>query len=98
LTDELDEILEGDKFRRIAREIGEGVASCRRTCAYFDVCSASFPAEKYCENGTFRSTETVQCAITRKAVADVVLSYLERHSRLENPQVGGYPAPTRCGR
>lgn len=55
-------------------DIQEGVAQCRAQCAYFDLCGGGQPANKIAENGTFASSATSFCRMTRMAVADLVLS------------------------
>jgi uncharacterized protein len=65
-------------FLTAEREIDSGLEACRRYCDYFDVCLGGAPANKWCENGTFASTETTYCRFSKKAIIDVVLSELER--------------------
>lgn len=55
-------------------EIEAGVTMCRDRCPYFDVCGGGEPANKLAENGTFASSETSSCRLTRMTVADVVLN------------------------
>ena len=67
-----------DKFKRMYREIAQGVQKCRDTCDYFDVCGGGSPSNKYYENGTFDSTETQFCIASRKVIAQEILSTNER--------------------
>jgi len=71
--------LQSPVFRAMWRDIELGVANCRKTCEYFDVCLGGAPINKLSENGSFASTETMFCRLGHKAVADVVLSDMERH-------------------
>jgi uncharacterized protein len=75
---ELADILDGPGFRAIEAEINRGLARCRDTCDYFEVCRGGSPVNKLFENGSFDSTETLFCRLSKKAVIDVVLERLER--------------------
>jgi uncharacterized protein len=63
---------------RMARDINAGVAMCRRGCEYFSVCGGGEPVNKLAENGTFVSSETRYCRLTRMRTTDLVLEALER--------------------
>jgi uncharacterized protein len=77
------------RFQAMFGDIEAGCADCRTTCAYFSRCGGGAPANKYFENGSFRSTETLYCRLTRKVVIDVVLENLERRAASQTPR----PAP-----
>jgi uncharacterized protein len=57
---------------RMKAEIEAGVALCRAECGYFDVCGGGEPVNKLAENGSFASSATNFCRMTRMAVADLV--------------------------
>ncbi len=57
---------------RMNADIQAGVQMCREACPYFGVCGGGEPVNKFYENGTFRSTVTDHCRLTRMAVADLV--------------------------
>jgi len=78
MRDAFDSAFETAKFRAMDAAIRSGVAKCRESCAYFPFCGGGAPANKFFENGTFDSTETMFCRLNIKAVADVVLRKLER--------------------
>jgi uncharacterized protein len=65
-------------FRRVRRDIAAGVARCRRTCEYFDLCGGGAPANKYAEPGSFRASETMYCRYSIQVPIDIVLEDLER--------------------
>lgn len=69
---------ESPKGRAIGREIRAGIERCRRTCNYFATCGGGAPVNKYYENGSFDSTETLFCRLTRQATLDAVLAKLEQ--------------------
>ena len=56
------------------RDIQAGVAMCRAQCPYFRLCGGGEPVNKLAENGTFASTATNYCRMTRMAVADLLLA------------------------
>ncbi|PWT85546.1 MAG: GRRM system radical SAM/SPASM domain protein [Acidobacteria bacterium] len=77
MSDSFDSVCRTLKFQTMSNDIASGVQSCRETCEYFPFCGGGAPVNKYFENGTFRSTETMFCRLTKKAVFDVVLRKLE---------------------
>jgi uncharacterized protein len=54
------------------------VALCRQHCQYFSVCGGGEPVNKLSENGTFVSTETTYCRLTRMRLTDLVLDAIDR--------------------
>lgn len=77
LTDDLDAVAASPKLRRLQGEIDRGVAACRESCQYFSVCGGGSPSNKLFENGTFGSTETLHCLLSKQAVAGVLIERLE---------------------
>ena len=71
-------MLDSVHFRRVHNEIRAGVQRCRDSCEYFALCGGGAPSNKAFENGTFDSTETTTCRLTKQAVIDVVLSSIEQ--------------------
>jgi uncharacterized protein len=65
-------------FARMLADIGAGVAMCRDSCEYFSVCGGGEPVNKLAENGSFASTETTYCRLTKMRTTDLVLDALER--------------------
>ena len=68
----------GANFARMLEDIEAGVAMCRERCEYFSVCGGGEPVNKLAENGTFVSTETTYCRLTKMRATDLVLDALER--------------------
>lgn len=77
-TDSLSSVLESPRFRDLDAEIGRGVEMCRQQCRYFAFCGGGPPGNKYFENGTFASTETLFCRLHKQACLDVAMDHLER--------------------
>ena len=65
-------------FAGMLRDIRTGVEMCRERCEYFSVCGGGEPVNKLAENGTFASTETAYCRLTKMRATDLVLDALER--------------------
>jgi uncharacterized protein len=65
-------------FAKMLADIEAGVALCRERCEYFSVCGGGEPVNKLAENGTFVSTETTYCRLTKMQATDLVLDALER--------------------
>jgi len=66
---------------RMLADINAGVELCRRSCEYFSVCGGGEPVNKLAENGTFVSTETTYCRMTKMRATDLVLDLLDRVGR-----------------
>ena len=77
MTDSFDSILATPKFLAVAHDIDAGIQRCRETCEYFSYCGGGAPVNKYFENGSFNSTETMFCRLSKQAVLNVVLEKLE---------------------
>jgi uncharacterized protein len=101
--DSLETLLQNPIFLRIATEIHAGVQNCATQCEYFAFCGGGAPANKFYENGTFFSTETMYCRHTIQLPVEIVLSDLEqqfgiRHSRTRSaPTTAAVPMNTMEG-
>ena len=73
---------------RMMRDIGAGVEICRQSCEYFSVCGGGEPVNKLAENGTFASSETKYCRLTKMRTTDLVLEALERARPIGSNAVG----------
>ncbi len=76
LRDSFDDAMRSPRFVALDGDIEAGVAACRDSCPYFDACGGGAPANKYFENGSMRSTETLYCRLTKKALIDVCREFL----------------------
>ena len=76
--DDFVSVLDTPKFKAIHADIEAGVQRCREECSYFAMCGGGAPANKYFENGTFDSTETLFCRLNRQAMLEVVLDKVEQ--------------------
>jgi len=64
-------------FKRIDREIQNGIKRCKKTCSYYHVCGGGAPANKFYENGSFDSTETKYCRYQIQLPLNIVLEHME---------------------
>jgi uncharacterized protein len=78
----LGAVLASAQFRRQNDDIGRGNEMCRTSCSYFPFCGGGPPANKYFENGTFASAETMFCRLHKKICLDVTAALLEEQSHL----------------
>ena len=65
-------------FASMLADIQIGVEMCRERCEYFSVCGGGEPVNKLAENGSFASSETTYCRMTKMRATDLVLDALER--------------------
>jgi uncharacterized protein len=97
-ADPLEEVMASARFQRLEEEIGRGVEMCRESCAYYPFCGGGPPANKYFENGTFASTETLFCRLHKKVCLDVTLTLLEQDVKEASagPPMEQAPQPERA--
>ena len=76
-SDGYDDLAGSATMRRMTEEINRGIEMCRAECKYFPVCGGGDPSNKMFENGTFASTTTLYCRLTKKRVADFVMEAIE---------------------
>ncbi|MGJ3248149.1 MAG: cyclophane-forming radical SAM/SPASM peptide maturase GrrM/OscB [Elainellaceae cyanobacterium] len=79
LNTSFDAACETEKFQQMHRDVQSGVERCRKTCQYFSVCGGGAPSNKYFENGSFDSSETVYCRYTKQIISEIVLEDLETY-------------------
>ena len=76
--DRLVDLAERPLLARMRADIDAGIALCREGCKYFSVCGGGEPVNKLFENGSFATTETTYCRMTKMRATDLVLDRLER--------------------
>jgi uncharacterized protein len=76
-TNSLAAAISSDKFQSMSSDIERGLSKCRNTCEYYGLCGGGAPVNKYFENGSFDSTETMFCRLNRKAIIDVIVAKLQ---------------------
>jgi uncharacterized protein len=78
LAESLEDMLRSPAMQAMARDIGAGVAACRKECDYFSVCGGGAPVNKLAENGSFESTRTAFCSLVQIVPTDLILNALDR--------------------
>jgi uncharacterized protein len=78
MTDSLVSITRNPGFVLINQEIQEGMKMCQKSCEYFSYCGGGAPSNKFYENGSFASKDTMYCQHTVKLPFDIVLADLEK--------------------
>jgi uncharacterized protein len=76
--DRLIDLADRPLLTRMHADIDAGVALCRERCEYFSVCGGGEPVNKLFENGSFATTETTYCRMTKMRATDLILDRLER--------------------
>jgi uncharacterized protein len=76
--DRLADLENSATLQRMHADIQAGVALCRERCQYFSVCGGGEPVNKLAENGSFISTETAFCRLTKMRATDLILDAIER--------------------
>src|SRR6202043_2506454 len=77
LRDDFVDAVESPKFRSVFSDMQSGINLCRDSCAYYGYCGGGAPANKYYENGSFATAETMFCRYSVKLPLDIVLNDLE---------------------
>jgi len=75
--DRLTDLGQRPALIRMREDISAGVELCRQRCEYFSVCGGVEPVNKLSENGTFVSTETTYCRMTKMRATDLVLDLID---------------------
>jgi uncharacterized protein len=73
----LSGILTNDNFEVVCADIRRGVEKCKQSCEYFEICLGGAPANKLFENGSFDSTDTIHCRLSKQALIDVAIERIE---------------------
>jgi uncharacterized protein len=74
LSDDFLDVIANPQFLHLYDEVMQGVAKCARSCDRFAICGSHRVGNKFFENGTFSSSETLHCRTRIKAVAEVIES------------------------
>lgn len=86
--DALTDLLDCANLARMLKDIRAGVQMCQDTCQYFSVCGGGEPVNKLAENGTFASTETRYCRLTKMRATDLVLDAIEQVQQSDDAKDG----------
>jgi uncharacterized protein len=78
LTQDLVEIAQSPKLRRIADDFERSHRACELTCEFASLCSGGYNIVKHKRFGTFDATETPECLVHVKTFAQVMLDDIHR--------------------
>lgn len=78
----LSAAIQTPKFQRVLSDVQAGVEKCRAQCAYFNLCGGGAPANKFFENGSFASGQTMYCRYAVKVPVEIVLSDIEKDLKI----------------
>jgi uncharacterized protein len=78
----LSAAVETPKFQRALADVQAGVEKCRAQCAYFNLCGGGAPANKFFENGSFASGQTMYCRYAVQVPVNIVLADIERDLKM----------------
>src|SRR6185436_21165441 len=68
LKDSFDDIWKTDHFREVYADIQAGLRKCFQTCEFAELCGGGQPSNKFSENGSFNSAETLHCRLLKKSM------------------------------
>lgn len=77
LRDEISQMMQRVLDSAMYRDIRAGLGACRRGCSWFAYCGGGSPSNKLYENGSFATSETAYCRLTRQILLEVVLELCE---------------------
>ena len=78
MEDGLNAIETNPIFLKVKKEIEKGVQLCKNTCEYWDFCGGGAPSNKFFENGSFATTETLMCKFQKKEVVNLLSEHFEK--------------------
>lgn len=81
------EMLNSEFFQAAYHDITQGVKECQKNCEWFNWCGGGAPANKLFENGSFASTETMYCRLTKKVLLETVLDAIENNKLPEAQEI-----------
>ena len=76
VSERIIDCLNSPKFNRMFQDIISGVEKCRKECEYFSICGGGAPSNKYYENGSFDSTVTKYCRLTKQLLPEVYIQFM----------------------
>ncbi|QOZ23119.1 radical SAM protein [Bradyrhizobium sp. CCBAU 51753] len=76
-----DELFTNVLCKQVGEEIERGVSQCSRNCGYFNVCGGGSPSNKFFENGSMSTSETLFCRLSVQAPMDALRDFLRSASQ-----------------
>jgi len=69
---------ESAEFKKVEREIHDGISKCQSQCPYFAGCQGGNPAHKYYQYGRFDITSHLTCELNDQIIPNLLINKLER--------------------
>lgn len=85
MTDAIFDAKDNPVFQKVVSDIEAGNSRCAQTCRYYRYCCGASPTNKYFENKTFDSTETMHCRAVIQAPLDIVRLDIEENGIWSQP-------------
>ena len=82
-THQFRDIFKNEDFKKVYREILQGKKRCLGKCPQYSLCGGGAPSNKFFENDSFSSTETINCIYKVKLFSEELLSILEEELVME---------------
>ncbi len=77
IKDRFDDIWKNENFQHVYADIQAGIRVCHKTCDYFEFCGGGHPSNKFSENGSFNSAETMHCRLLKKDMLMVIAQAIQ---------------------
>ena len=68
----IEDVALSPKYRALRSDIAAGIGMCRNSCEYFSRCGGGWPSNKFFENGSFASSDTIACLYSVKSTCDTL--------------------------
>lgn len=69
---------QNEAFQKVDADVRAGNKKCAETCEFYHFCDGASPSNKYYENGSFDSAETMHCRHMIQAPLRIVLDDIEK--------------------
>jgi len=89
LTDSIADARQNESFLKVAADVAAGNKKCEESCRYWSSCYGASPTNKYFENETFDSTETMHCRAVIQAPVDIIRNDISKHGQWSGPPRSG---------
>jgi uncharacterized protein len=82
MTDSFEESLMSKKFKRIFKDLVNGLKKCKRNCDYYGLCPGGIPSAKFSEQQTLNTDETQYCRLSLQTSIDAILEMVEKEKEM----------------
>lgn len=77
-TDSIFDATQNESFQKVDADVRAGNQKCLESCEFYAFCDGASPSNKYYENGSFDSAETMHCRHMIQAPLRIVLDDIEQ--------------------